>query len=170
MADAKDSIFTEKAANKLRSPDDLDNYVRVTNPSVWIVLTACIALLLGLFSWGIFGTATTSVSATGTCVGGEVVCFLSADDASKVHTGDDAKVDGDRMKVASIGGVPLSRDEARDIVGGDYLMNTLVEGDWTYVVRFKGEGTYGFEEGVPLPVNITTERIAPFTLIFGNGA
>lgn len=74
------------------------------------------------------------------------------------------------MRVASISAVPLSRDEARDIVGGDYLMNSLVEGDWTYVVRFAGDDAHGFEEGIPLPVSITTERLAPVTLIFGNGA
>lgn len=87
MADGASNLFTEKASDKLRSPDDLENYVRVTNPSVWVALAACVFLLVGLFAWGLFGTATTSVSTTGTYVGGEVVCFLSAKDASKVHEG-----------------------------------------------------------------------------------
>ena len=38
MADEQNSIFTKKASDKLRSPDDLNEYVRVTNPSVWVVL------------------------------------------------------------------------------------------------------------------------------------
>ena len=63
MTDEKSSIFTDKASNKLRSPDDLDECVRVTNPSVWVVLAACACLMIGLLAWGFLGTAETSVGA-----------------------------------------------------------------------------------------------------------
>ena len=170
MADETNSIFTEKATDRLRSPDDLDEYVRVTNPSVWVVLGACAVLMIGLFAWGFLGTAETSVGAVGTYVKGEVVCFLPAEKAANIHAGDVTTVDSKLMKVASISAVPVSRDEAREIVGGDYLASTLVGGDWTYVVRFDGDGEPGFTEGVPLSVTITTERIAPISLIFKDAA
>ena len=170
MAEATNSIFTEKAAAKLRSPDDLDNYVRVTNPSVWVVLAACAALMIGLFAWAVFGTAETNVSATGTYVNGETVCFLSADRASIVKVGDNANVDGELMKVASVSPTPVSIIEARDIVGSDYLVNTLIGDEWSYIVRFEGKGSPGFAEGIPLPVSITIERIAPISLIFGDAS
>lgn len=112
MADTADSIFNKKATEKLRSPDDLDMYVRVTHPSIWIVLAACATLLIGLFAWGVFGTVTTSVVTTGTSVGG----------------------------------------------------------DWVYVVRFAGDGDYGFTEGISLDINITTERIAPISLMLGGAS
>ena len=91
MADTESSIFNKKASEKLRSPDDLDKYVRVTNPSVWVALAACVALLVGILTWGVFGAVTTSVNTTGTCVKGSVVCFLTAEDAAKVSVGDRAK-------------------------------------------------------------------------------
>ena len=166
MADETSGLFTEKAANKLRSPDDLDEYVRVTNPSVWVVLAACACLMIGLFAWGIFGTAETNVSTVGTCVKGEVVCFLPAEKASKVHVGDSANVGGKLMKVESVGSVPLSRAEVHEIVGGDYLASTLVESDWTYPVHFDGGDVASFQEGVPLSATITVENISPISLIF----
>ena len=49
----------------------------------------------------------------------------------------------------------------------DYLVSTLVKGDWAYVVFFDGDEEYNFVEEVPLPVTITTERVAPISLIFG---
>ena len=67
-------------------------------------------------------------------------------------------------------GVCAWPEVTREIVGGDYLASTIVVGDWTYVVRFKGDGDYSFAEGVPLSVNITTERIAPISLIFKDAA
>ena len=171
MADTEgSSIFTKKATDRLRSPDDLDEYVRMTSPSVWVVLAACIALVLGLFAWGVFGTAETSVGAMGTYVNGEVVAFLPGEKVSSIHEGDVANVSGELLVVDSISAVPVSRAEAREIVGGDYLASTLVGGDWTYVVRLSGKDDYSFAEGIPLTVTITTERIAPISLIFGGAA
>ena len=66
--------------------------------------------------------------------------------------------------------VPLSRAEVREIVGGDYLADTLAEDDWVYAVRFISDGEPGFSEGVPLSVDITTEKIAPIELLFGDAA
>jgi hypothetical protein len=165
MADDKSSIFTKKASEKLRSPDDLDEYVRVTNPSVWVVLAACTCLMIGMLAWGFLGTVETSVSAVATFAKEEVICFLPAEDASKVHVGDSANVGGELMEVASVGAVPLSRAEVREVVGGDYLASTLVEDDWTYLVSFEG-GNRDFEQGIPLSATITIERIKPISLIF----
>lgn len=167
MAGSERSIFNEKAEKKLRSPDDLDKYVRVTNPSVWVVLIACVALLAGLLAWGLFGTVSTSVGSTGTMVEGSPMCFLSAEDAAKVHLGDVANVGGETMVVAHVSQVPLSRDEAKKTLGSDYLVSVLISGDWAYQVVFTPEHSTELAEGVPLTVNITTERVAPISLIFG---
>ena len=82
MADVNSTIFNKRAAEKLRSPDDLDKFVRVTNPSVWVVLAACVALLAGLLAWGVFGAVTSSVSTTGVAINGKAMCFLDAEDAA----------------------------------------------------------------------------------------
>ena len=169
MAD-ENKIFTKKASEKLRSPDNLDEYIRVTNPSIWVVLAACITLVVGLFAWGMFGTAETSVNTMGTCVEGKVVCFLPSNKASSVHVGDDANVDGKLMKVAEMSAIPLSRVESREIVGSDYLASTLVTDDWTYLLHFSGDDDQQFSEGIPLSITITTERIPPISLIFKDAA
>jgi hypothetical protein len=167
MAEAAKSIFNKRATEKLRSPDDLDKYLQITNPSVWVVLAACVALLAGLLAWGIFGAVTTSVSTTGVCVNGNVMCFLAGEDASKVHVGDVANVDGNHMSVASVSSVPLSRKEAGDTLKSDYLVSTLLEGDWAYLVKFEGSAE-NLADSVPLSVQITTERIPPLSLLLKN--
>ena len=169
MADAAKSIFNKRATDKLRSPDDLDKYVRVTNPSVWVLLLACTALLVGLLSWGIFGSVTTSIAAKGVSLDGTVMCFVSPDDAAKVHEGDVANVEGTRMTVASVSTVPLSRFETWEVLSSDYLVDRLVEDEWAYQVIFEGDAS-ALEQGVPIEVRITTERVAPIELILGGGA
>lgn len=167
MADQTRSIFNKKAAQKLRNPDDLDQYVRVTNPSAWALIAACVLLLAGLLSWGVFGSVSSSVSATGTMVGGRTLCLLAADDAARVHVGDKANVGGCQQVVADVTQVPISRDEARQMLGSDYLVSALLAGDWAYVVTFEDGDTSSLTQGVPLAIQITTERVAPITLLFG---
>lgn len=53
--DQKKSIFREKNMEKVSSPESLNDYIRVTTPSVWIVLAALVVLLLGMLAWSIFG-------------------------------------------------------------------------------------------------------------------
>ena len=50
------SIFRKKTLERVNQPDDLNDYIRVTTPAVWIVLIAIILLLVGIFAWMIFGT------------------------------------------------------------------------------------------------------------------
>lgn len=50
------NIFREKSLERVSSPEALNDYIRVTTPSVWIVLAATVLLLVGMLAWSIFGT------------------------------------------------------------------------------------------------------------------
>ena len=49
-------IFREKSIERVSSPEELNDYIRVTTPSVWLVLAALILLLAGMLAWSILGT------------------------------------------------------------------------------------------------------------------
>ncbi len=49
-------VYREKSMDRISSPESLNDYIRVTTPSVWIILVAVIALLIGFLGWSIFGT------------------------------------------------------------------------------------------------------------------
>ena len=166
MADTTSSIFNKRATEKLRSPDDLDKYVRVTNPSIWAVLGASVAILIGLLAWGIFGSVTTSVSCLGVVYEDEAMCFLSTEDVTHVNVGDVANFGGTTLVVSEVARVPFSEYEIWDLLQSDYLSDVFSAGGWVYRVDFEGDVS-GLEQGVPLGVSITTERVAPISLIFG---
>ena len=50
------SIFRDKSLERISSPDQMDDYIRVTTPSVWIALLALVILLIGILAWSILGT------------------------------------------------------------------------------------------------------------------
>ena len=54
------TIFRKKALERISSPDQLTDYLNVTNPKIWVILAAIIALLVGLLAWGTIGTLETS--------------------------------------------------------------------------------------------------------------
>ena len=166
MAEAASSMFTKKAMDKLRSPDDLDKYVSVTNPSVWVILAACLALLAGILTWGIFGAVTTSVTTSGAVESGEALCLLTASEAREVHVGDEAVMGGQRVTVKAISATPLSRGEVAEDLANDFLTATLMKEDWAYKVTLEGD-TSALPVGVPLDVRITVERVAPISLVVG---
>ncbi len=48
-------IFRQKNIDRLASPEEMNDYIRVITPSVWFVLMAIIILLAGFIVWAIFG-------------------------------------------------------------------------------------------------------------------
>ena len=50
------TIFREKNMERINSPEEMNDYIKVASPGVWMVLLAIIFLLIGVVVWGIFGT------------------------------------------------------------------------------------------------------------------
>ena len=49
-------VFRKKSIKKISQPEDLNDYIRVTTPSVWIALIAVVLVLAAILGWMIFGT------------------------------------------------------------------------------------------------------------------
>ncbi len=161
-------IFNRQATERLHNPDDLDRYVRVARPSAWILLVACVLLVGGLIVWGLFGTVNVNVNSTGVRIDDHLYCFLSSDDGPHTKVGDVARMGDVQVRVASVSVIPLSPDEVKAIVGSDYLVSTLTNGeDWVFEVLFEGDDIGSLPEGVPLSTSITAEKVTPFDMAFG---
>ncbi|MFC3231040.1 NHLP bacteriocin system secretion protein [Marinibaculum pumilum] len=61
----RQSLFRKAALERLSTPEQLDQAVRVTAPAGWIGLVALVALVLGAILWGILGSAPVKVPAQG---------------------------------------------------------------------------------------------------------
>ena len=51
----KNSIFRKKSMDRVSTPEQLNDYIRVSSPGVWILLAALLLLLAGFIIWSIFG-------------------------------------------------------------------------------------------------------------------
>lgn len=75
-AGKKESLFREKSLKRLENPEKLNDYLRVTSPGVWLVLTAVIVLLAGVCLWGFFGKIDATVPAAVITENGKSVCIV----------------------------------------------------------------------------------------------
>ena len=51
-----------KTPQRISSPDQLSDYLRVTNPGIWVFLACVILLLTGIFAWASIGTLETVIT------------------------------------------------------------------------------------------------------------
>ncbi len=52
-------VFRRKTLDRIASPEQLTDYLRVTNPGIWVILAAVILLLAGVLAWSMVGTLET---------------------------------------------------------------------------------------------------------------
>lgn len=79
-------LFRKKSLDTIKSPDQLNDYVRVANPGVWLILCAVVVLLVGFCVWGIFGQIKTTVPAQITVDSGKIICAVDGD-IDKIEVG-----------------------------------------------------------------------------------
>lgn len=99
----REEIFRKKSLDKVKSPENLDDYIHVSNPGVWLLLISIIILLAGACVWGIFGHIDSTTPTTVHVEDGTVTCFVVDKDISSVHIGMTVQFDGFEVVIAEIG-------------------------------------------------------------------
>ena len=97
-------IFRKKSLEQISSPEQLNDYLRVTNPAVWLVLTAVILLLAGVLLW----TSIASIDsfATGTAQVSDGTMMIRFDDtqiAKSVQTGMTVTTGDSSAQISNVG-------------------------------------------------------------------
>lgn len=81
------TIFRKSSLDRISSPEQLNDYIKVTRPSLWMVLGAVTALLVGVVIWGVFGFISTTGKAIAVVQDGKAVCYA---DPGKIPIPDEA--------------------------------------------------------------------------------
>lgn len=90
----ENGIFRKKSMDKISSPEQFGQYLCVVNTGVWLVLAAVFLLLFGVCIWGIFGRLETTLPVAATVDGGNMVCYVSSEQAQGVEEGMKVEVSG----------------------------------------------------------------------------
>jgi hypothetical protein len=161
-------MFRETALRKMSSADDLDHYLKVTNPSAWILIGAVAVLIVAGFIWGLTASLPVSTTTTGVIKNGQIACFLPLDDNATVTTDSKVTAAGRETRIDSVDEDPYSKREVSEAIGSDYTTESLDLSQWSYkvVVELPNDMS-SWEEGDDVPVVITMKEVAPLVFLFG---
>ena len=99
----KDGVFREKSIKRLSNPEQLNEYLHVTNPSVWMILCAVILILISLFVWSYFTSVQSFAYGTATEEGGVLtISFDNQQTARKVQEGMEVSVGEVESTISSV--------------------------------------------------------------------
>lgn len=162
----KKELFRENAIKKVSSPEQLNEYIRVTNPGIWVTLVAIIILLIGVCVWGALGKIETTVDAVAISDGSTVLCYMAgSDEISSVEAGQEVKIDDKTCYIDSVSADAVQVkdcDALADSERAKYLAGVSNK-DWVYEISAKSQdesvaaGTYS--------AKIVIESISPMSFI-----
>lgn len=152
-------LFRKKSLDKVSSPEQLNDYIRVSSPSVFAILTTVIVFLAGVCVWGIFGRLDTVIKTAGKCSNGVITCYVKESDISAVQAGMEITVNGERGTVTDVEPAPVEVTADMD----SYLLylGGFAEGEWVYAIRAQvstGDGIY--------EAQMTAESVSPVSFVW----
>lgn len=162
------AIFRDTALRRMSSADDLDRYVKVTNPSAWVLIGAVMALIVAAIIWGSTASLPITTTTTGVLKDGQILCFLPIDDDAPVTTDSKVAANGYKTHVVSVNDNPHSQREVTAALGSDYAVESLRLAQWSCkVIVALPDELASWDEGDDIPVQITTKEVAPLAYLFG---
>lgn len=159
MDNTNKSLFREKSLEKISSPEQLTDYIRVSNPGVWMMLAAVIVLLAGACVWGIFGRLQTKLDVAAVSDGEAITCFVPEDDINSVAVGMPIVINDVEYSISFI-------PEEPSVMNADsqsYILHVgnLQVGEWVYRVRADSVIDVGIYDA-----KIITDSISPMSFVF----
>ena len=79
MEDQRQEIYRKSSLERIQSPDQLDQYLKVMTPAVWILLAAVVLLLGAAIWWSARTEITSSVRAVGQAADGAITVTIDDD-------------------------------------------------------------------------------------------
>ena len=95
----QNQLFRKRSLERISSPEQLQDYMRVTNPGMWMVLAAVILLLTGLIVCSIAGKIETKVAVECDAEGGTVTIALPPSQGEKISAGMPLRIAGQEVPI-----------------------------------------------------------------------
>ena len=103
MAEQNTEVFkNKKALERITAPEQLTDYLRVTNPGIWALLTAIICLLVGLCVWSMAGTLETVSDGVAVVENGQAVIMATNGTNGEIRSGIPVRIGNDEYTIATV--------------------------------------------------------------------
>ena len=156
----KNSLFRRKSIDRISSPEQLNDRLRVVNPGVWLLLAGILLVLAGICVWGFFGRLNTVLPVGAMTAQGNTTCYVKEESRERIALGMEVATEDRTTFVEDISLVPVQVDSEFP----EYLchIGNLSRGEWVYTVTLKDP--IG-EDGSIFSADIVIESIPPASFV-----
>lgn len=154
-------IFRDKSLEKLSSPEQLNQYIKVANPGVWATFIGVIVLLIGFFVFVVNYDAVSSAKTVGIAKDGIITCYLAEDDMGDLMLNNAAVlIDGTAYEIKETASTPILASEV--FTSFNNLKEVNFDADtWIYSVSADFDGKDGVYDAT-----VILDRLGLKELIF----
>ena len=139
MAENDTRIFRKKSLESISSPEQLNDYLKVTNVGIWAILVSVILLLAGIIAWSSVGRLETTANGVAVVENGTAQILISDTSKGDISSGMSVRIGGDEYTVSTV---------EKDDLGRSIAYAPVSESDGKYDVK------------------IVIESIAPISFLF----
>jgi len=136
----EDNVFRGESVKKIKSPKNLNEYIKVAGSGVWMVLGAILLLLLGGLFWCIFARLETKVESAVVVNGKTAKCYVQEDNGQYMTDEMFVDIDGRRYPLgehsSNMEKLSLSNEQNEVIL---HVMDRQTDG-WYLIYEIEGVG------------------------------
>ena len=126
----KENLYRKQSMDRIQSPEQLNDYLHITKPSVWLVLAAVLLLLIGFFIWSSFNYIDSVAYGNAKVEQGRMtIRFEDEERAEQITPGMQVEVGDTVSQIRSLG-----KDELGTFAVADAV---LTDGEYEAVVRYE---------------------------------
>ena len=131
----KANVSRQKTRDRISSPDQLTDYLRVTNPGIWVLLASIVLFLAGVFVWFTIGTLE-STAAVKVSVAGQQATVIPRE-AAVLTEGMPLRVASDEYTLDNVGTDEYDRSFGNAVVKlPDGVYDGIVVTEQTHLISF----------------------------------
>ena len=171
---AENEIFRKQALDTVSNPEQLDQHVRITKPSVWIIIAGILAILVGVGIWAVTGTINTGVNINGvlfpadsvkigTSVSGGTVTDVLVSESDEVEKGDILAVIPDETLLNQIKTLKTSGNTNEVLLNSlihEYIANSFITASKGGIVNKIAALGSTVGPGSQVAINVVTDNTA----------
>ncbi len=158
MENNRKGLFRAKSMERIESPESMNDYLQVTSPGVWIVLSAVIVFLIGVCIWGIFGHIDSTTKAAVISTSEDTFCLVPENALKSAIENRSIKIEENDYALDPKTLDPEIISESTNIYW--LLAGDLSIGDIVYKIPLSQHMPEGIYSG-----SIVTETLSPFSLL-----
>lgn len=156
----KENLFRKKSIERISSPEQIDDYIRVTNPSAWLLFGAIIVILFGVVIWGVFGRLDTELGVVAVNDEGVVYCYIRQPNINTVKEDMTVIINDEEYKIMIIMSEPVLVDD--NIKEYAKYLGNLINGEWVYLAITDAEiGS----PGEVFEATVVIEHVRPISFV-----